>query len=505
MSKLFRGFVSLLLIVLISISLTSGLELTASTGSNGDSTSTGVTYGATVEDYAHEHIKLNPEQGTLSNAFTGTGDLPYSYVTITDSGNTASTWRGVTGIPGYTSWSYDWGTSKPYVSGLGTGVSAWLTMNVQNAYGIGVGSAAVNGATGNDVGDCTVAMTGIFSSAPTTSLSNYWTSASAYTSAVNAIQGASSSSGENAWFLGWSGNDEADQVLSSIAASGNSYVGIPITSTWAGKNFAYAYESTSGAYGSNYAKMSSHTENRGLAKEYLSGYDGTITPVPTNYGGADFVVQANALGNTQLETSAIADNVLITPTLPTGTKNAIMLEPFKNAFTSVGATDLDTTVFPDLVAKGYATLSYTDSGATSERFQNLGQYNVVLVDGHMNSNDIGLSTGTGFLPASQLNYQTSKNSLVVLAGCDSFNSYPQKSALASAVSNAGISGGYANSVNTDWNNDYLTYFFDALRNGNTASSANSNANTLATAKWGSGQYNIPLVFYPTNWQKDFKL
>ena len=52
MRKLFRGFVSLLLIVLISMSLTSGLELSASTGGNDGSSSTHVVYGATVDNYA---------------------------------------------------------------------------------------------------------------------------------------------------------------------------------------------------------------------------------------------------------------------------------------------------------------------------------------------------------------------------------------------------------------------------------------------------------------------
>jgi hypothetical protein len=125
----------------------------------------------------------------------------------------------------------------------------------------------------------------------------------------------------------------------------------------------------------------------------------------------------------------------------------------------------------------------------------------------MDSNGIGLSTNnpntnSNYLPASQLNYQNSKNSLVLFAGCDSFDGYPQKSALASAVSNTGISGGYANSVEIHWDQDYLSYFFDALGNGNTASLANTNAKTLATYKYGSNPYFVPLVFYG---DQNFKL
>ena len=49
--KRLLGFVLLPLIILITASLTSGLELSASTGGNGGSSSTNVRYGATIDDY----------------------------------------------------------------------------------------------------------------------------------------------------------------------------------------------------------------------------------------------------------------------------------------------------------------------------------------------------------------------------------------------------------------------------------------------------------------------
>ena len=236
----------------------------------------------------------------------------------------------------------------------------------------------------------------------------------------------------------------------------------------------------------------SHAEDKRLASEYLSYSNGQTLRIPVNYGGADFEVQAASLDSTGLQSTATSSNVAITPNLPVKIKNAIMLEPMNYAFTKkAGATDLGTTVFPDLVKKGYATLRYTDAGASIDKFQNLGQYNVVLIDSHMNSNSIGLSTTGGKIPS----YTTSKNSLVILAGCDSFDGYPTQSALAKWVSGAYISGGYAGSVGTLWNNDYLSNFFDALGNGNTAGSANNNANTLTTQKYGNSQYYLPLVFY----------
>lgn len=500
--KKFKGLILLLLVILITILPASALELTASTGDSGGSSSTHVVYGATIDDFANEHIQLNPEKGTLSNAFSGIGNLPYSSISITDGGKAVAAWREITGDPGYTSWSYNWGTDKSYISGFGNGVIAWLSMDVQNAYGIDAGSAAIN-----DEGDCAAVTTQISSPTPTSTLRNYYTSANAYTPFVFAYQWASSGSSENAVAVGWSGgNHEGDKSWNYIADSGNSYWESPYNSAITGGNFAYTYESISSAYGSNYAQMFSQAENVGLANEYISWINGPIEQIPTFHGEADFVVRANELDNIQISTSATKDGVLIAPTLPAGTKTAIMLEPMKNAFAISGVTDLGTTVLPDLTLKGYATLRYTDSGATRERFQNLGQYDVVLVDSHMNSNGISLSSGTEWLPASQLNYQSSKNSLVILSGCESFAGHPtQKSALANAVGSAYLSGGFTQEISAEWGHDYLSYFFDSLSAGYPASYANTYANNLATGKWGSGQYLIPLVFYPTNMQHDFKL
>jgi len=125
MKRLSR-FVLLPLIILITASLTSALELSASTGGNdGGSSSTNVHYGATIDDYNHEHIKINPGDGTLSNDWSGLGSLPYGIIDTTDSnGNYAKVSRSVVGKPGYTKWEYDWGTSKS------NGASAWLSMRV---------------------------------------------------------------------------------------------------------------------------------------------------------------------------------------------------------------------------------------------------------------------------------------------------------------------------------------------------------------------------------------
>jgi hypothetical protein len=239
--------------------------------------------------------------------------------------------------------------------------------------------------------------------------------------------------------------------------------------------------------------LKSHAQDKRRASEYLSYSNGKTVSYRINYGAADFEYKSNSLGATQLQSTATSKNVVITtPKLSSDIKTAIMLEPFNYVFTKyAGATDLGTTVFPDLVSKGYATLRYTDAGASIDKFQNLGQYDVALINSHMASNSIGLSTTGGTLPS----YTTSKNSMVILAGCDSFDGYPTKSALANWISGASLSGGYEDSVGTNWNNDYLSYFFDGLSQGDSAGSANAYAKDTAEDKYGTGTYNIPLVFY----------
>lgn len=98
----------MVLFVLGAVSQTSGLQLSASTGGVSGASSMTVTYGATVVDYLSHEVKLNPDEGTLSNALYGTGDLPYAELGINDDmGNSARVFREVIGDQD-TSWKYDW-------------------------------------------------------------------------------------------------------------------------------------------------------------------------------------------------------------------------------------------------------------------------------------------------------------------------------------------------------------------------------------------------------------
>lgn len=304
---------------------------------------------------------------------------------------------------------------------------------------------------------------------------------------VKTLGKAGSTSGSDLVGVGTAFNKEGDIAQTYVVVSDGSICG------WSSDNQATLGSASnqlmsfSGASGT-LVDVGSHAENKAPADE---------RDLLVEHGAADFELQAKSLKSTKIKSTATTTDVLITPTLPTGIKTAIMLEPYKTAFVEVGgATDLGTTVFPDLVEKGYATLRYTDSGATFSKYQNLGKYNVVIADGHGDSDGIDLSTGPGYISAKQLKYKAaSKNSLVVLTMCKGFGGYPTKSALATAFGSAYLAGGFTDSVGTLWADDYLSYLFDSLKNGDTASVANDYALAEATAKYGSGPYYLPLEFY----------
>jgi hypothetical protein len=221
--------------------------------------------------------------------------------------------------------------------------------------------------------------------------------------------------------------------------------------------------------------------NPKVANEYLSYTSGTVVDYNIPFGLAEFEFQThNSLG-ANVVSQADLNNVLISPTLPKGTPTAIMLEPMNVVFTQVGGgTDLINTAFPSMVDKGYAVLRYTDSGASKDRFKNLDHYNIVLIDSHMNSDLIALSTGTG--QSSLVSYDELKykkplaKSLVILAGCESFiPDGNNPSNLASAVAKANLRGGYANSVYTLWNQDYIGRIFQNMASGMTFNDAESEA------------------------------
>lgn len=274
--KIIKGALLLIHIFLISISLTSGLELSASTGGNDGSSSTMVVYGANVDDYANEHIGLNPGDGMLSNAFSGTGNLPSSSIGIRDAkGNYAYVSRSVSGKPVTTKWKYDWNTYRPTSSTAGSGVGAWLSLTASNAYSISGGSSS-----SNREGDNAYASTNINSnSLPTSSLSNYYTDANAFTNAANAYQTANSAAGISIVMGSVAKNKESDQAWDTITLKSGSLSGYSDSASAALRTAATSQKINS-ASGSSIAvgpvaKNNEGDQAQGITKGgSLSGYSG---------------------------------------------------------------------------------------------------------------------------------------------------------------------------------------------------------------------------------------
>jgi hypothetical protein len=125
------------LIFLIGISATSGLQLTVSTGNNDDSSAIGMVYGAKIIDRIDQKIGVNANEGVLSNHVSGTGSLPYSSISSSDTmGNKAGVYRSIYGKAGVTSWDYEWNTYTPLSSSAGNGKGAQLWLNAYKAYTI---------------------------------------------------------------------------------------------------------------------------------------------------------------------------------------------------------------------------------------------------------------------------------------------------------------------------------------------------------------------------------
>jgi hypothetical protein len=308
-----------------------------------------------------------------------------------------------------------------------------------------------------------------------------------------------------AGLAGWDpSGDSAGQTLNLEEGSISRFSGTAYTT----------FNTASTSLGISSAKGSSidvHSDATTIMPSYVGLYDQNGNPI--QFGGqAEFRVQANSLANTKIATTGTTNNVKIAPTLQTKIKTALILEPFQAYAASQGATDSGSTAFSDLVAKNYATLRYTDSGASRDKYANLGKYDVVVAVGHMAADKIYLSTApeqADYISASQLKYKTSKKALVVLNGCNSFAEYPKKSPLANAVARAYLSGGFAYDVDICWSADYLAYFFDALKDGNTAYYADSFAHQKVQLIYGTDSIPleyVPMKYYPESGkQYDFKL
>lgn len=160
-------------------------------------------------------------------------------------------------------------------------------------------------------------------------------------------------------------------------------------------------------------------------------------------------------------------------------KKAIILEPMYTAFSNLAKdsyqsdapeTDGDA-VYRYLLDSGYATWRYEDTAATEEHFQELNKFDVALIDSHMNSQVIALSTPSENSDEGQMvTYQDLKNwytnppddALIVLNGCDSsgpISPYIYDRSLFGALTNADVVAGFPGTVYTGWSMNSVSEFF----------------------------------------------
>jgi len=542
--KIIKGAVLLTLISFISVALTSGLELSASTGGNDGSSSTNVVYGATVDDYANEHIGLNPGDGTLSNAFSGSGSLPSSSISKSDTkGNYAYVSRSVSGKSGTTTWNYDWTTYTPTSSTAGSGVGAWLTLTVSNAYSIyGRGYAS------NKEGDIADASTTVGSSSPytTSSLSNYYVNPTAFTNEARVYQSASSATSTGPITItGSSNNAERDYTTATISAtkgtisspatnvysgktSGWSYptaslintagtgkldayasnlegdssrFGLTVTNgkvtnpnfyAWAGTGFAETWASIPNAYGT-VAEITSQGLDKALGYEEHWGASGRIK-TKVERGEGDFAAKKtnNAqFSNVALTTRSTKNDIIISAT-GFGINTALILDPRRWEFvTDVGGKEIRDSVMTSLKNKGYAVTYYSDAAVSKDKVKQMDEYKVSVIHTHSSPTLIYLSKSTDginfdTMSASELKSgYTNNNGMALVVGCNSFTS-TGTGTWADAVSIANVRGGTTAEWGIAYGRDFINKYFASMSSGNKASYASSYAS-------GSGGLKLKLL------------
>ncbi len=537
--KLIKGALLFALIFLISVSLTSGLKLSASTGSNHGSSSTHVVYGSTIDDYANEHIGLNPGDGTLSNSFSGSGSLPSSSISKRDAkGNYVYVSRSVSGKSRTTTWNYDWSTNTPTSSTAGSGVGARLTLTANNAYSIyGSGYAS------NIEGDIASASTNVGSSNPyaTSSISNYYVNPTAFTDEASSYQSADTAASTGPITVtGYSNNAEKDYTTATISTtkgtinSPKTYVLSDKTSGWTNPTASLIDTAGTGkldAYASNLEGDSSkfslavtngkvtNLDFKGLsATNYAETWAsipnayGTVTEISSqgldkalgyeehwawNYktgswdriktkvarGEGDFAakkINNDQFSSVAVTTHATKDDIGITAT-GFGANTALILDPRRWEFvTDVGGKEIRDSVMNSLKNKGYAVTYYSDAAVSKDKVKQMDDYKVSTITTHSSPTLLYLSKSTD-----GINFDT-------MSASDLMSGYTNSNGMAlvvgcdsflstdtgtwaDAVSKADVRGGTTSEWGIIYSRNFINNYFASMSNGNTASDANSYA------------------------------
>lgn len=450
MRKLILLYISLAFLVLTAVSPTSGLSISASTGGSNGASSTTVTYGATIDDYAYQDLKLNPQEGTLSNAFSGSGNLPYAKITKTDGkGSSATAYRYVKGVSGYTTWNYDWGTYSPYCPVCGYGAGVWLRFNVYNANylkGCSYGS--------NSQGDYAKTFIYVEGGSPYYSygatLKNMYTKTEAFKGHVYSQISADYVKGTILWADADSCNTRNGVVASHwIDGYGTDsrplVANYPYLKSGARDTYADAYGETTGASGTN-VRFRTHVENKAAAV----GKEGTYYT-----GGGDFGVNIKNYGTLKgsvLGTATTSQVSLSPSTNVPFSKTAYLLDPYRAEW--VGKhdwADWGMDAFNALMNRGYAVTYYRDSAVSHARVGDMDNYYISSISTYANPDALYVTRAADSdrkVTGSELASMFTKNpqGLIYLGGSRTF--YPNaNSPLANAVKNKEwLSGGYTYSI-----------------------------------------------------------
>lgn len=411
---MYRRIAFVLAFLMAFASIASGqLDFKANTGDTGPVSTTSVGYAATNGDSVNQHVELNTNDGTLSNAYVGSGNLAFGRSSISNSGygTYADVERRIDGITGSTFWAYDWGTSIP-----GTGqVAAWVSLDAHNANYIYGQSYAKNnyGITQNRVD--------ITSSTPWSCISNYRATALATPSNAQSTQRADSASGKSIRFATYAGNNEGDSCISYLKADGDSsnigYMYSPSTYGELGSSYAYTSLNSPASIGRT-ASMTTSAQDRALAHESAGDvYRGTgqYGVQKNNYNW----LQGSAYAYATASNVWVGGSALNVPYYQKG----YLLEPYKYwAVNQVGQYDALQYQFNKLLANGWECTYYTDAAVTNARVGELDNYWFTTIISHMNNNVIGISrAGDSDVTAANLKSMITKSTgLVILNGCESF-------------------------------------------------------------------------------------
>ena len=126
---------------------------------------------------------------------------------------------------------------------------------------------------------------------------------------------------------------------------------------------------------------------KSIPKNTTLSYD-LYAVIDAPQGNGIFEYKTHNSLSAKLEAKAYSNEVLISPIFyQSEPRNAIMLFPM---YTLTSNPEDTTSIFNQLVNKGYATTLYMDSAASRDKFSNLDKYNAVLSQSHMSNKSIYL-------------------------------------------------------------------------------------------------------------------